>query len=397
MTRRNNAHPFIKIITACFIASIHLDAAGQDSPIPPISDTEVPELLVRPVSNHARISIGFNYYRGSFITTVPKAEYVRDSYASFAEADLRFQTLGPKADRLRHRFPSWGFALLYGNTGSKKYVGNLFAVYPYLDLPLLRAGKYTLSLKAGAGAGFVNKPYDVVSNPKNTMIGTSLNAFINAVVKNEFQIGHRLSVNAGIGFMHLSNGGTTLPNLGLNTPGLSLGLRYSLLPEYDYEKLARDYPPGSRPGYDAFHRQVLYRVQTSAGLRQASWVGGNHYLINLVQGEAGIRTAPNHYFGAGIQLVYNRSLDYRPSDTPADPVHAEKFQAGIYAAYEHHFGKLSFPFQVGLYLYNRNLYPVIFQQYGARLAFNKNWNGFVMLKSHLGKADFIHTGVGYKF
>ncbi|RYY53798.1 MAG: hypothetical protein EOO09_16740 [Chitinophagaceae bacterium] len=335
-----------------------------------------------------KISLGFTHYAGSFITTDPKAEYVRDGYASFSELALMVSAKGNRPWHATHNFPSWGFALIHGQTGSREYIGKMTAAYAFLDLPLLRRSRYRLSLKAGAGPGIIGKPYDVYSNPKNTMIGTRLNVFINAVLKNEFLVTDRLSLNAGIGFMHLSNGGTTLPNLGLNTPGISAGLRYAFSPE-EWTTL--------KPAREPFQPAFLLQVQSSAGIRQASWVGGNHYLINLVQGEAGKRTAPNHYFGAGLQLVYNRSLDYHPSDTPAETVSREKFQAGIYAAYEHHFGKLSFPFQVGFYLYNKNNYPVIFQQYGARLAFSGNWNCFAMLKSHLGKADFIHAGIGYKF
>ncbi|MET0634646.1 MAG: acyloxyacyl hydrolase [Chitinophagaceae bacterium] len=334
------------------------------------------------------ISLGAGFYRGSFITTVPKAAYVRDSYASFGEVYISFQTKGSRDWQLYHHYPSWGFSFLYGNTGSRKYIGNLAALYVFLDLPLLKKNRYALSLKAGAGPGLINKPYDIETNPKNTMIGTRLNAFINAVIKNEYQITDHLSANAGISFMHLSNGGTTLPNLGLNTPGLNAGFSYSLRPRQTERSHLSPAP---------FHRQWLFRAQTSVAIRQASRVGGNHYIINLVQGDAGIRTAPNHYFGMGIQLAYNRSLDYRPLETPLDPPNVKKFQAGVYGSYEHYFGRLSFPFQVGFYLYNKNLYPVIFQQYGARLRVTRHWSASVMLKSHLGKADFIHTGIDYKF
>lgn len=332
-------------------------------------------------------SISLNGYKGSFLTTVPKAEYVRDSYASFAEVAVMFQSAGTRDWQVRHHYPSWGIALIHGNTGSREFIGKMTALYLLVELPLVRSNRYTLNLRAGAGPGIVDKPYDIVSNPKNTMIGTKLNAFINAGFINELRISEHVQINAGISFMHLSNGGTTLPNLGLNTPGVTAGLRYSVVPVATKNTLLKE----------GFTPETVIRVQTAIALRQASRVGGNHYLINLVQAEGGRRINPNHYFGGGLQVTYNRSLDYFPLEGPLDPVKKKKLQVGLYGSYEHHFGKLSFPFQVGVYIYNKNLYPVLFQQYGARFQVNKHFDVSMMLKSHLGKADFIHTGIGYKF
>ena len=70
-------------------------------------------------------------------------------------------------------------------------------------------------------------------------------------------------------------------------------------------------------------------------------------------------------------------------------------QAGIFGAYEHYFGRLSIPLQLGAYVYNQGKSPLLFQQIGMRYQLNNKLNTELHVKTHLGKADFIHAGIGY--
>jgi hypothetical protein len=102
--------------------------------------------------------------------------------------------------------------------------------------------------------------------------------------------------------MHLSNGGTNLPNLGLNTPGVMAGLRYAI----DEPVITKNKPAGK------YIKKNNYIVYTTVALKQAPWIGGNHYFINNFQAEFTRRVSHNYSFGAGVLISYNRSLDYFP-------------------------------------------------------------------------------------
>ena len=333
-------------------------------------------------------SIGMQGYYGSFLVTKSKAEYVRDSYASFAEIYIQQQTDGSRDWQRSHRLPQWGISFLHGNTGSRQYIGSLNAVSAYITTPLITKKRYKGSFRLGAGPGWVKKPFDIHTNPKNTLIGTKLNAYILMMLQNEIQLSSRIFLNAGISFMHVSNGGTSLPNLGLNTPGITAGIRYSFI------KQSLD--PGKEIR-DSFSKKINYRLSASLGLKQAPWIGSRHYLINVLQAEATRRFAKNHAYGAGIVAFYNRSLKFDPLERPTDKHNNKRLQMGVYGAYEHFFGNLSIPLQAGVYVYNRDRFPFMFQQFGLRIRLNRHLSSEVLLKIHSGQADFIHTGISYRF
>jgi hypothetical protein len=333
-------------------------------------------------------SVGSRFHFGSYLITKTKAEYIKDSYASYGEIYLQFQTKGKSDWEISHRYPQWGISFLYGNTGSRQYIGHMSSVYAWFNLPVIKSHRYTGSILAGTGPGWVSKPFDINTNPKNTLIGTRLNAFIHLALQNEFTLSKRLGLSAGLNFLHLSNGGTTLPNLGINTPAVFAGIRYALGEPIKLERTIKS----------DFKKTFRYQVFTSMSLKQAPWIGGNYYAINVLQTEATYRFKRNYSLGLGAMFTYNRSLDFFPLENPSYEKRGQKkLQIGTYGSYEHFFGRLSVPLQLGVYVSNRAKSPLLFQQFGLRYGFSKHFSAEFFLKSHMGQADFIHTGIGYIF
>jgi len=330
-------------------------------------------------------SIGVSGYYGSFLTTQPKSEYIRDSYSYFGEIYFEKQTKGDADWQVSHNYPYWGISYIHGNTGSKKYIGNMDAVYGFLSIPLIKAQQFTTSFRLGAGLGWVQKPYNVYTNPKNTVIGTRLNAYISLLLQNEIKITSRVFLDASIGMTHLSNGGTSLPNLGLNTPLVAAGIRYALNEPVAEKKSSSKF----------FQKKISYTISVSAAVKQIQWIGGPYNIIFVVQPEIMKRFAPNHAYGGGISFFLNpySGKDFKLFRTDIESTNA--IQVGIFGAYEHFFGRLSIPLQSGAYVYNRGKSPCMFQQFGLRYRLNTHLNTELQLKTHMGKADFIHAGIGY--
>lgn len=201
----------------------------------------------------------------------------------------------------------------------------------------------------------------------------------------EVKLSPRLYASAGLGFSHLSNGGSTLPNLGVNTPTLQAGLRYAFDEPFIYSNTPKD----------SFSRRPSYRLFASLAGKQYPWIGGKRYSITLLNAELTKRTAYKHQFGIGLMLFHNPSLEHDPSGLLSVKREGNKLQAGAYAAYERLFGKLSLPIQLGAYLHNRDRFPRMYQQIGLRYQVWPKWSAGAMLKTHLGKADYISAGIGY--
>jgi hypothetical protein len=309
-------------------------------------------------------SLGIQGYYGSFLTTKPKSVYIRDSYASFSEVYFQKQTTGRSDWEITHNCPQWGVAFLFGNTGSKKYIGKMYSLFAYINTPLVRTKNFTCSFRLGAGPGIVDNPYNIYTNPKNTIIGTRLNAFINLMIQNEVKISPKIYLNGGFAFTHLSNGGTTLPNLGLNTPSITAGIRYSFMKD---EMTARK-------SLDSFTSKTTYHFSFTAGEKQIGVVGGPYNTIVVLQPEISRRFRCNHAYGIGVAVFINPGTAKDKKQIPTNNQQVPAIQTGVYGSYEHFFGRVSIPIQLGAYIYNKGDNPFIFQQIGLRCKINSHFN-----------------------
>ncbi len=330
-------------------------------------------------------SLAVQTHYGSFLTILPKAAYLRDSYSYFGE--VSFQRNNKRVWATDSQFVQWGAGVFFGNTGSRQYVGNMKGAFSFINLPVYKKGNFQSKLRMGGGVGWVQKPYDKNINHKNVLLGTALNAYLNFTWQNEFKILPKTYVNVGLSFSHLSNGSSTLPNLGLNIPALSVGLRYA------YNDLAVN------PHFvkDPFAKKVSYNFYKSVGIKQHPWIGSKRYTISILSAELSKKVSPKHQYGGGLNLFYDPSLEVNPQTITSDKRKGNNFQAGVFAAYEYSIGKISLPLQLGGYVFNRDVYSLIFQQFGMRYHFSKQLSAQVLLKSNGGKADVIHAGFGYKW
>ncbi len=331
-------------------------------------------------------SFGFQTHYGSFLTQSPKAAYLRDSYTSYHELYYQHQTSGNKPWHVANKLPQWGVAAFWGNTGSQQYMGHMAGAFGFMNVPLLKANRFTSKLRGAMGLGWVQKPYDKATNHKNVLIGSPINGFVQFLWQNELKVASRIFINAGLSFTHLSNGGSTLPNLGLNIPALSLGIRYGAGEAF------------ADPTFPYFEKEKMtFTLFASAGTKQAPWVESSRYLVNTLSIEASKKIGYSSLVGGGALFYYDRSLQVHPAGIPSLKRKGNFLQVGVFAAYEHQFGKVSVPLQLGAYVYNKDLSPQLFQNLGLRYRFHPNWSGQFILKTHMGQADHIHFGLGYHF
>lgn len=101
------------------------------------------------------LSLSAKTHYGFFLVNQPKSEYVRDSHTCFGELTISTQTDGKKQWQQANRLPQIGIGLLYGNSGSREYIGHIAALFPYMKFPLIKTAHSTTSFRLGFGAGWV--------------------------------------------------------------------------------------------------------------------------------------------------------------------------------------------------------------------------------------------------
>lgn len=330
-----------------------------------------------------RNALGVQGHYGSFITMAPKARYIKDSYSAFGE--IYFENSG-RLNQTKKPKPLWGSGLIYGQTGSRQYLGRMAAAFAFTHLPFIQKKYFYSGLRIGAGIGWIEKPYDKNVNFKNTLIGTHLNGYFNFLFLNEIRVRPDVFLNAGFSFTHLSNGGSTLPNLGLNVPAFTAGVRYG----GSRQRM-------SKTRTDSLNKKISVSLYTTAGWKQAPWIDSKRYFINTLGVEVSRRFAYASQYGGGVISFYNPSLEYDPSQITSVKRDISKYQAAVYGSYEHFVGRFSVPLQIGYFIFNPDDFSPVFQQVGVRYHLSHHLVSEVLLKTHGGKADLLHAGIGYKF
>ena len=134
--------------------------------------------------------------------------------------------------------PDLGFALQVLDLGNPEIMGQMIALYPYVNIPMVNSEKIRFNVKMGAGAGFCTKPCDIeaaIADPRaikqkagdyNFAIGGVFNFAISAGLNIEVPVHKNLSLTADIMYNHFSSASTSQPNGGLNMFNGYLGLKY---------------------------------------------------------------------------------------------------------------------------------------------------------------------------
>jgi len=190
-----------------------------------------------------------------------------------------------------------GIGLGFYNFGESRQLGNPVAFYLFQGARISSLAPW-LSLhyewNFGLSAGW--KPYDSYYNSYNTMIGSKVNAYINANFYLRWRLSPRVSLLSGLTVSHFSNGNTKIPNAGLNTIGGNIGLECNFYRKDDLKSLERKVALITQP----FRRHFTY-----------DFVFFGSWHDRLVKTSDGFSPSPEAYpvFGFNFTPMYN--LNYK--------------------------------------------------------------------------------------
>ena len=190
-----------------------------------------------------------------------------------------------------------GIGLGFYNFGESRQLGNPVAFYLFQGARISSLAPW-LSLhyewNFGLSAGW--KPYDSYYNSYNTMIGSKVNAYINANFYLRWRLSPRVSLLSGLTVSHFSNGNTKIPNAGLNTIGGNIGLECNFYRKDDLKALERKVALTTQP----FRRHFTY-----------DFVFFGSWHDRLVKTSDGFSPSPEAYpvFGFNFTPMYN--LNYK--------------------------------------------------------------------------------------
>lgn len=108
-----------------------------------------------------------------------------------------------------------GIGAAYYDFGNPDELGNPIAVYLFQGARIARISpRLSFNYEWNFGLSFGWKPYDDAVNPLNKMMGSKMNAYLNADFFLDWRVTREVDFTAGLSLTHFSNGNTQIPQRG---------------------------------------------------------------------------------------------------------------------------------------------------------------------------------------
>lgn len=230
-----------------------------------------------------------------------------------------------------------GIGISLNNIVPHSSLGRPVNIYLYQSVRITGGHRWGLEGEWNFGLSAGWSKYDPESEIVNNAIGSKVNAMLGVGVAGVYMLSDHWGVKASINATHYSNGNTHLPNAGVNTVGLSAGVRYYIDRQTEEKAAAPQ---------EKFRRGFSYDITAYGAMRRRIAVDGlNDYaLLPGSFGVAGVNFAAmydiNRYFRAGLSadFQYDESANlsgHRVEGTYGDnlkfyrPPFADGFAAGL--------------------------------------------------------------------
>lgn len=286
-----------------------------------------------------------------------------------------------------YNLPQYGLLFKAVDLSNRKLIGYGYSVSGFILIPLAKTPRIRWSLDMAVGVAYITKPFDYQSNFQNIAIGSHVNAFLMLGQRIDYDVTKHLGVSAGISFNHYSNGGTVLPNLGLNFPTVALGLTQHF-GKIDSTKIPTFAPKNISP---------YWELNFNAGINEGSAIRQKYYPVFSLIIQRNLSLGARGSLMLGANTFYNFSHLSALEDLGDTISVFENVQLGPHIGYQLHIDELLVSIAMGMYIYdNFNIDGRIFNRISTKYYLN-DWFGInLSLKTHLFKADFIELGTTFR-
>lgn len=281
--------------------------------------------------------------------------------------------------RLRLNKSSWdhcncysknGIALSYYNFGDPDVLGSSINTYIFAE-PQLISGKYKLGIRAGLGLTLLTKTYHEQSNPDNLFFSETLNVLSILQLNGSARLSNQWSLNIGTGFHHISNGGRSRPNKGMNFILFGIGAIYN-------------------PYHSTFPERKK-NMHYSKALHYYTGLSYNTRSIEALPGQEDQRRPvfnlqTGFYKPVALMHAFGLALEYSHDGSLKEKFRGTDFSHHIVSLLPRHhfiFGKFDFSQALGIYVYRDYPLPyAIFQRYALMYGITNHLQAGFSLKSH---------------
>lgn len=377
------------------------------------------------------------YIYGNILKHTVHLENLVKGPVTGVEFAMEWQTAGEKTWNQFLNFPKTGIGAVYIDLSNPDTLGKVFAIYPYINIPIIRSKFISFYVKPDAGISYLTKTFkdatayypsgEVNLNKSNAAIGSHINVYFAGSLNMEIPLAAGLILTADYGWNHVSNGSIIQPNSGINMLNGFVGLKY--FPNF------KNYAQPQKQKIESLPKKITTEIILSGGIRQLYYKDNRFLPIGSLT-VAGFYPITNYYrMGIGVDAFYDGVFGQVNSSTvPSEnttkyartyitsDLLSNKIRAGVSWQNELIIGRLTAGFHFGLYLYNpvKNMEPYLsastktlnkpliysydiekedgwlYTRASMKYALDNHLFLSLGLKTHLQKAEFIEWGMGYR-
>ncbi len=350
-----------------------------------------------------KISLDATIYQGSVWRHTPKLTTQSGEGIGGQELGFRIHTTGRQDWQSWQHYPAFGLSLGHFRLGGGSH-GDAYTLLPTLSIPLLRTGHWAAYFRIGTGLGWVTRPYDWFNNPGQNALGSHWNNITQFRLGTEFRAAPQLRFSAGGSMTHVSNGGSALPNFGVNIFSGWAGAAWFLQP-----LKKEDFLP-AKSNKHVMKRRFGGQCQGGLALLEIASFDGPKHAVWIASAAGYFQISRINRVLAGMDYESNRAIY-------AWGLHSARFRdeaaarqgstrLAVFAAEEFLFGDISLVLQVGKYVgknINQFVPKAIYAKLSARYylpnLFGKDLKPFagISIKAHKFTAEYISGNVGVSF
>jgi hypothetical protein len=323
---------------------------------------------------------------GFIVAHRPSVVHVLQKHCRSLELNFTQTTTKRKGWEELYSFPEIGLGYQYFNLGNPQELGSAQGLFGLIKFKLINHKTNFLKTHLGFGVGYVSKPFNVEDNYKNLLVGSHINATITTGIEYQIRLSKKSEIISGINLTHYSNGGSNVPNMGINLAMLNIGLIYHLNEIHPIEKDTVN-----------IDRSKSFEVLLAGGVTQIYPPNSPKYGVGILTTDYLWPLKKKSVFTVGADAFLDKSHKaFLLQDSIITDGVDGFLRWGIHVGYGLRVGKCTGILQTGYYLFNPNKIDAsIYNTLSFRYHINEQWFVCFNLKSHFARADYFQYGIGY--
>jgi len=303
------------------------------------------------------------------------------------------KTYGNKYWQQAYNYPDWGISFLYEDF-SNGTLGKNFGLYGHYNFYFLSR---SLQLRLAQGAAFNTNPFDVNTNFKNNAYGSSILASTYLLLNYKREALFRgMGLQAGLSFVHHSNGSFKAPNAGTNVVAFNIGIIYNVNREVEAAYISEE-------NIQDFLEKIKLNFVVRGGLNSGDFYNLGQHPFLVVSSFVDKRLGYKSTLQLGAEIFFStflkKDIEYRSISFPSSGLAGDEDykRVGVFAGHEFRLGKFAIPAQVGYYVYWPYKYNSrLYERIGVKYYFNDHLFGVSTVKVHGANAEAIEFGIGIR-